>query len=236
MNILNNFLDPTLLRRTLLDIPRLPMARYDNPFERKSFLEDKGQLEPDIARAINELCTQEAVKWVSRILDVPLDHADWPHYGGVFMYSKGDYLKPHVDAGIHPTKSLRKVATALLYLTPAEIQWYLGTDCTDSNPLILDEGLIDYVESNTLVLFTNTNWAWHGVPEVKDTTSKRIVLTVSYLAPASFENLVFTNPRTRAYFARCSWEGEDTPELAALRELRASEEQHAQVYRVGNNN
>lgn len=233
VHILNNFLDSTLLRRTLLDIPRMPFSRYDNPFERKSFLEDKGQLEPDIARAIQELTSAEAVKWVSRILDIELDHADWPHYGGVFVYDKGDYLKPHVDAGIHPTKGLRKVVTALLYLTHTELVMYAGTSCNVEGPEVIQYERYIKVEPNTLVLFTNTNYAWHGVPIVD--SDKRIVITVSYLAPASFKNISFLNPRTRAYFARCKWEGEDTPELAALREQRASEEQHASVYRMENN-
>lgn len=228
VHLLNNFLDPILLRRALLDVRQLPLQRYDNPFERKSFLEDKSAIGIDTQRAVQELTNVHACQWISRILNVPLDHADWPHYGGVFVYEPGDYLKPHVDAGIHPTKGLRKVATALLYLTPATLVMYEGTDCTVQYPIVIGEEQRVYPHINTLVLFTNTDYAWHGVPVVK--AHKRIVITVSYLAPASFSHHVFTNLKTRAYFGRCKWEVE-TPELAILRDQRASEQEHKEVYR-----
>src|ERR1700756_578895 len=173
MKILSNFLDYPA--RTLEEVDQLALSRYDNPFERKSFLEHKDGLSAALELAFAELTSSEACKWISRILDVPILYADRRQYGGVFVYEVGDYLKPHVDAGIHPHKKLRKVATALLYLTTATLSTYFGDSAAETSPVVY--GRQDqFVKPNDLVLFTNHDRAWHGVPPV--TTTHRVVLTV----------------------------------------------------------
>lgn len=164
------------------------------------------------------------------MLDVPISHGDAYQYGGVFIYEPGGYLHTHLDAGRHPVTGRRKVATACLYLTPASLGFWRG------DPGFLEEPLYDFmddlvhVEASTLVLFSNHDEAYHGVPLVVG--EPRVCITVSYMAPDGFEHPRFQNNRTRAYFARNKWE-EDTSEIAELRKKRASEEHHEQVYRVG---
>lgn len=207
--------------------------RYNNLFESKCFLEDKSVLPyaPYLNDAVRELASSDTCKWVSRLLDIPIFTADVRHYGGLFIYNHGDYLAAHVDAGMHPNKSLRKVATACLYLTPAILEFYRGDNCTDPDPYVWSKYNVQYVKPDQCVFFSNTNDAWHGVPKVTETHQGRVVLTVSYLAPPEFEHREYTNSRTRAYFARTAWDRE-TLQRAALRQARASETEHQKVYRT----
>lgn len=166
--------------------------------------------------------------WVSRLLDVPIASADWTHYGGVFIYNKGDYLRPHVDAGRHPKTKHVKVATAILYLTKAELMFWHGEPGYYQKPIVYQDFSESYIiEPGSLVLFANTDDAWHSVPQVS--YGPRVCITCSYLAPDDFKDHRFSNTRTRAYFARMEWESTG---LDDLREQRASEEHHEGVYRV----
>lgn len=227
--ILHNFSEADI-DRALDEVSRLTFSRYDNPFERKSFLEDKGQLLDSQFRALRymlyqELCEYGTRRWFNRLLNIPIEQAEHRHYGGLFVYNPGDYLAPHVDAGIHPITGQRKVATALLYLTPAELSFWRGDVCTDPDPEVwLEEKIV--VAPNTCVLFANDDFAWHSVPRVQGT---RVVLTVSYMADGSFDHTRYRNTRTRAYFAKRHGVQDG---LDHLRRLRASEEGHASVYRM----
>jgi hypothetical protein len=202
--------------------------RYDNPFEQKWFLADKTNLPPGLLYAFESLRSRETMFWLSKLLEVPIYLADFRHYGGLFIYEPGDYLRAHVDAGIHPELNLRKVATSIVYLTDAQLETYTGDTAEKADPLVWGRNLHQY-KAGDLVAFTNDNLAWHGVPIVSHT--RRVCLTISYLAPQSFEHRHYTNPRTRAYFARTLWD-RDTLEIEQLRQLRASEDKHSEVYRM----
>lgn len=202
--------------------------RYNNPFEQKWTLRKLNLVATNLQEVLISLSDSDTCWWISRLLDVPIEYGDVQHYGGVFVYDNGDYLKPHCDAGIHPQNKQHKVVTACLYLTPAVLYFYKGDVCWLDKPLIHRIDQVLHIPANSLVLFTNHDTAWHEVPPVTDT---RVVITVSYLAPEGFSDPRFLNQRTRAYFAR-HMSIPDTPELAELRDKRASEEHHQEVYRV----
>lgn len=223
-----NFFDSTTFRQLHEEIDSLEYQRYDNPFERKWFLASKTRLLPSTERTFNSLGSKDTIRWISRLTGVPCYMAEFKQYGNIFIYENGDYLKAHVDAGIHPDLKLRKVATLLVYLTDAELEFYTGDTAEKEDPLVWSRSL-HLFKPNEAILFTNTNTAWHGVPTVRG--DRRIVLTISYLAPPDWTNVRFTNPRTRAYFAKTLWD-HDTPEIEKLRKMRASEEEHESVYRT----
>jgi len=231
--ILENAVDnPQDIASTLISTTRECFDRYDNPFEKKWTIRKLNQatiLPYHIARL--KLMDSPATWWVSRILDVPISHADWSHYGGVFIYDQSDYLSVHVDAGRHPKSGLVKVATACLYLTKAELEFWHGEPGHYSKPTVEYVNQAYRVEAGTLVLFTNTNDAWHSVPIVKSENGPRVCITCSYLAPEDFKHSDYSNVRTRAYFARKDCEPIDDT-LEALREARASETHYSEVYRV----
>lgn len=201
---------------------------YNNPFEKKWVMNKREVLQSVIYTAMRQLIDVRTCWWVQRLLDVPIEYGDVQHYGGVFVYDQGDYLKPHCDAGKHPSHGQHKVATACLYLTPATLYFYKGDVVWLDKPLIHHIDQVLHIPANSLVLFTNHDSAWHEVPPVTDT---RVVITVSYMAPPDFKDPRFLNQRTRAYFAR-HMNIPDSSELALLRDKRASEEHHQEVYRV----
>ena len=219
--------------------------RYENPFERKWSLdkqvyndmifneqakENRAIITDGILTGImSRLAHSATCWWVSRLLDVPIEYGDINHYGGVFVYDVGDYLKPHVDAGLHPKSHQRKIATAVLYLTPAQLVFWKGDVAWLDSPTISQVDHVYNLPANTLVLFTNHDTQYHEVPVVRN--EPRVCITVSYIAPPDFTDPRFMNQRTRAYFARHISQ-EDTPEIAQLRNKRASEEHHSEVYRT----
>lgn len=216
--------------RALKDIQRLSLPRYDNPFERKSFLEDKTAIapSPSLLWMKEELCSYDMIRLVRRLTNLPVEKADWRHYGGLFVYRTGDYLEPHVDAGVHPQTQERKVATAILYLTDASLMFWSGDPATQDDPEVWLPTTIP-VRAGEAILFTNHDMAWHSVPIIQS-EEPRVCLTVSYMANPNFSHTRYQNKRTRAYFARRVGQS-DTPEMQALRQQRASEEQHQEVYR-----
>lgn len=226
--ILHQFSDADR-ERALKDTQSLQLSRYDNPFERKSFLEDKTQILHSAALLwmVDELRDIEMIRLVRRLTNLPIERSDWRHYGGLFVYKQGDHLEPHVDAGIHPQTQERKVATAILYLTDATLQFWSGDACTAEDPEVWLPQTV-FIRAGECILFTNHDQAWHSVPTIQQ--EPRVCLTVSYMAHPTFTHSRYQNPRTRAYFARRVGQ-QDTPEMAALRQQRASEEQHQEVYR-----
>lgn len=218
--------------QALKDIQSLQLSRYDNPFERKSFLEDKTQILNSAALLWmhEELCSYDMIRLVRRLTNLSVERSDWRHYGGLFVYNHGDYLEPHVDAGVHPQTQEHKVATCVLYLTDADLMFWSGDPATQDDPEVWLPTTIQ-VRAGEAILFTNHDQAWHSVSHIQS-EEPRVCLTVSYMAHPSFTHSRYRNPRTRAYFARRVGQS-DTPEMAALRKQRASEEQHQEVYRYG---
>lgn len=205
--------------------------RYDDTKLNQQVLDNAFYVtNPLLFQVMLNLAHPDTCWWVQRLLDVPIEYGDVQHYGGVFVYGNGDYLKPHCDAGIHPYDGQHKVATACLYLTPAVLYFYKGDPAWFDKPLVHHIDQVLHIPANSLVLFTNHDTAWHEVPLVTS-PEPRAVITVSYMAPSDFKDPRFMNTRTRAYFAR-HMSILDSPELAELRELRASEEHHRSVYRT----
>ena len=216
---LHDFLEPHILDGCLREVRELDLKRYDNPFEHKWLLENKGSIGPNLVNAFQELKQPSTCRWVQRLLDIPLSHANYTRFGGVFVYDVDDYLSPHVDAGEY--QDTHKLATALIYLTEAALQTWNGDSCLKEDPQVWAPTTY-IIQPNTCVLFENTDTAWHGVPIVH--TKARVALTLSYMSHPDFKRTgVFRNPRTHAYFARQVGEGH---ELDSLRQLRASDQAH----------
>lgn len=214
-------------------------SRYDNPWEHKTVLTKKlpsptannrfgfpPPLSPtfDIREAVIATCLERmrlCAPYFSHCLQPnpfhQIDPYQWVpddtyHYDGVFIYGPGDYLSMHLDAGINPINSMRKHATATLYLThspssPLRI-W--------RSPKEVAKDLYIDVIPNRLVCFINDDNAWHGAPDpVGNNSEKRVVLTVSFMSPAID---LFNNKRTRAYFADTG-----NPDIDKLRDARSQE-------------
>lgn len=214
--------------QALREVGSLALARYNNPFEQKDFLQNKTDIQdkPALSWCLDELL--DTTRIASQLLDLPIAYPEWRHYGGLFQYKPGDYLAPHVDAGVHPKYGNHKLATIVLYLTPAILSFWQGDCCTQDDPEVWSEQPVP-VRAGEAILFPNHDWAWHSVPVVQST---RVCLTLGYMAYEGFKNNRYQNQRTRAYFAR-QHGVPNSPEIRELRRLRASEEHHQEVYRLG---
>lgn len=200
--------------------------RYDNPFEAKWVLKKHIPLLEDIyALMESAMLAQYEAAGVMRDIH--------KHYYGLFVYQPGDFTRIHVDAGIHPISKLKKFVTLVLYLTDAEIDFWAGQRCTIDNPRALRRVATVSLQPRELIMFQNTDIAWHSVEPV---TSTRIAITLSGVcSPINLRNSTLSelwqNQRERAYFVPNPdevW----TPELTALRDKRADPEKYHEVYRV----
>lgn len=212
------------LQRALDEANQLSLARYDNPFEQKSFLAHKADMldKPTLSYCLDEL--RGTIKIAGQLLNLPLYYVDWQHYGGLFIYKPRDYLAPHVDAGVHPKMGHRKLATIVLYFTDATLSFWQGDSCTQSAPEVWLEQPVQ-IRAGEAILFANHDEAWHSVPV---TSQPRVCMTVSYMAYDGFTHSRYQNPRTRAYFAKRHGLQDG---LDWLREKRASEDGREEAYR-----
>ena len=233
---IDNDLDLQTVVREVELLPDDSFDRYENPFEAKWTLRDKWNLPHGLALLMAHL--EEPVMHLAETLfDVHLEVDRSRHYAGVFKYDPGDFLKIHVDAGIHPKNGMRKHVTAVCYLNDAaggDLLFWDGAPCSSNGPDKPARDRVVYECSQTiapnrgvLVLFENNDYAWHSVAPIGPALGSRYVATVSYL---SNEVDAFANKRQRAFFV--PGPGENwTEETYALRDQRSDPNRYADVYR-----
>lgn len=226
--------------------------RYESPFEAKLTMRDKSGNFVDRfslnawSSIMEDLESNDWLEYVSGLFGVELIADRWRHYAGVFRYLPDDHLGVHVDAGIHPISGLRKHVTCVLYFGAGDgaLELWRGTSCAPGPEQIPigtfgqwypgetpEPQIHDLIESiqpglGTLVLFENSDYAWHGTAR-NEADEDRLVLTVSYLS-AGID--AFANKRTRAFFVPRPSEEWDA-ETYRLRDLRADSERFAEGYR-----
>lgn len=238
---IDRFLTPQIAyeaQQEILQIPDVEWDRYQNPFEGKWTLRDKNSLPATVQSIFDELQSESFVTELSKIVGTELSIDTQKHYWGIHKYDHNDYLKIHVDAGIHPKIGKKKHVTLGIYLSHC---WREGNGCDleiwSGNSAHLDDAKLEQcVETitplfNRAIIFTNTDNSWHGNPEPSHGTpdAKRIFLTISYLSDQEDH---FKNKRTRAFFRpRPAVTSENTAGFHQLSLQRASE-QCAEIYLI----
>lgn len=193
-------------QQEILNMPKDRWDRYDNMFEQKWTLRDKNSFTPNLQKIFDDLTDPTWVSALSKMSGIELLNDSYKHYWGVHTYDNHDFLKIHVDAGVHPKNGQKKALTFGIYLSSCwnsefgcqfEI-WSGESSAMDTAKL---ENKIDSIspEFNRAIFFTNTDNSWHGNPIPSNGTklSKRIFLTISYL---SNEQDKYQNKKTRAFF------------------------------------
>lgn len=247
----DNFLDEKIaqeLQKEILALPLSDFDRYANPFEDKYTLLKKNF--PLIAlNVIKELESTPFVSELEKLCNGVKLSTDSKHqqYWGIHLYTPGDRLSIHVDAGIHPFTKQRKIVTLCIYLSykwnvenSGHLEFWSGDSAEIQEPKI-DKCLLSVAPMfNRLVLFLNTDKAWHGNPQrtpFDDKESRRIILTLSYMMAAdetltySPSFLTINNKRERAYFAAIR-NVKESDEERKLRELRSKSETCAGIYNM----
>jgi len=220
----------------ILNIENTKWDRYDNPFEKKYTLRDKENLPSHLSKLFNYLVSDKWLDILGTIMKVKLYNDPTKNWWGIHKYENGDYLDIHSDAGIHPITKQKKHCTLGIYLSKdwsvenkGELELWDGTDI-NINPKLLEckKKIVPYF--NRLIVFTNTNNAWHGNPTpVICKNEKRIFVTISYLSNTKDSN--FSNKLQKALFIKLPDEKYDE-DKEKLRKMRADKLQYKLVYTV----
>ena len=241
------------LQKEIMELPLKEFDRYNNPFEQKYTYRDKNKYPKKLQELMEYLTSNEFITYLSKYTGYSLYLDTTKNFYGVHVYNPGDKLDIHVDAGMHPTLNLKKQVTLGIYLSyhwkqenGCALEIWEGDNCTCEMPKLYQ--CVDKIHPmfNRLILFTNTDNAWHGNPDsVKigfdsdgDPVAlyrdpKRIFITLSYLS--NYENLVIDNSnmnkKKKAYFIARPGDPLDIKK-DILRKLRADPDKCNEVYRM----
>ena len=218
------------IQTEILSIPDSEWDRYENPFEKKYTLRNKYAFPPNLASLFSQLESPEFVAHVSAHCEKELITDPTRNFWGVHKYKSGDSLDIHLDAAYHPATKDRKYVTLGIYLSSNWKDEY-GCDLEiwegDSEKIIRKADSISPV-FNRMVMFTNTEKAWHGNPVAAacPEDARRIFITMSYLtSPELSSNSV----RTKALFVARPEDPVDL-EKDRLRILRADAIRYKDMY------
>ena len=224
------------LQEEILAIPQDAWDRYSNPFEDKWTLRDKYAFPPLLQQLFEELESEKVVEELSRICGYKLLLDPTRNFWGVHTYNNGDKLDIHVDAGLHPVTKQKKQLTLGLYLSAnwkaeygCELEIWKGECAGLEMPKLVKKVTSIAPLYNRMILFTCTDYAWHGNPEPVQgpDDAKRIFITISYLS----HNTEDENKRMKALFVARPGDPIDE-EKDKMRLLRADPDKYKEVYRI----
>lgn len=225
------------VQNEILNIDDSEWDRYNNPFEQKYTLRDKDNFPKNTQKLFDILTSESFVNELSTIVGQQLINDPNKNWWGIHKYSNGDYLDIHSDAGNHPITGQKKHVTLGIYLSKNWSEENGGQlEIWDGESVVNDDAKIHTkINSfiplfNKLVLFNNTNNAWHGNPDpVKcSDDNTRIFVTLSYLS--NNHDKPYDNYRKKAFFVKRPTDKEDN-EKDQLRLLRADENKYKEIYR-----
>tara|TARA_B110000908_G_scaffold133894_1_gene158093 strand:+ start:296 stop:1081 length:786 start_codon:yes stop_codon:yes gene_type:complete len=227
-----------LCQEEILHIPDNKWDRYENPFERKFTLRDKNNLPENCQKLFDYLSSEQFTKNLSAIVGEKLMSDPTKNWWGIHKYNNGDFLDIHSDAGVHPLTKQKKHVTLGIYLSKnwkeengGFLEFWDGSSVLEDNAVLYKCVNKTLPRFNKLILFSNTNRAWHGNPTpVKSSKNeKRIFLTLSYLSENHSTD--YKNTREKAFFIKRPNDPEN-PEKDRLRLLRADPIRYKEIYRI----
>ena len=225
------------IQNEILEMDKDLWDRYDNPFEEKYTLRDKNKLPKNTQDLFDILTSADFIQKLSEIVGEKLYNDPTKHWWGIHKYKNGDKLDIHSDAGVHPISGDKKHVTLGIYLSlnwnennKGHLEIWEGENVLKDDAKLIKK-ITEFLPSfNKLILFNNTNNAWHGNPErvLCNEDSCRIFLTISYLSKNHKEP--YDNSRKRAYFIKRPNDPEDV-EKDKLRLMRADENKCKDIYK-----
>jgi Rps23 Pro-64 3,4-dihydroxylase Tpa1-like proline 4-hydroxylase len=206
--------------------------------KKKFVLRDKFNLEPNCKKLFDYLNSNFFLKYLSEIVGIELIIDEDRNWHGIHKYNDGDFLDIHSDAGVHPVNNLKKHVTLGIYLSKnwkeenrEHLEIWEGDDINKKDCKLTNCVSKILPKFNTLVMFNNTNNAWHGNPEpvIIKNNEKRIFLTISYLSKNFSDN--YSNKFKKAYFIPRPFDKWDD-EKEKLKMLRCDPEKCKLVYNL----
>jgi UDP-glucose 4-epimerase len=225
-------------QQEILEAPLDCWDRYDNMFEQKWTYRDKTQMPETLTSIFQDLTHPQWLATLSHLTGIPLELDGYRHYWGIHTYDNGDFLKIHVDAGLHPKNDMKKALTFGVYLSSCwKPEFGCDLEIWDGEGAENDQAVlhrkVDSISPmfNRAIFFTNTDKSWHGnpTPSVGSSQAKRIFLTISYLTKNDPQ---YKNHRTRAFFRPLPIDNEeDAKKMREFSLERASESGVQSAYR-----
>lgn len=171
-------------------------VRYDNDFERGKLTTRKV---PDWVRGVlGEINSARVLAMWTGFTHVVVQPDLYLHGGGLQVMVPGGHLNCHLDGIVHPMRHWRRTAQVVCY---CHTDWPKGAGGTfvlydpDGNPVVEIEPT-----PGRLVVFENTDLAYHGVSRISPDAPNRVHISTSLLAPVGPDDT-----RTKALFmpTRC---------------------------------
>lgn len=224
------------IQSEILSLDDQKWDRYENPLEHKYTLRDKENLPPECSKLFSMLTSDDFIEYLSSVMGYKIKNDPTKNWWGIHKYHNGDHLDIHVDAGIHPQTKQKKQLTLGIYLSKdwkpengSHLEIWKGENAIDNNAKIIE--CVDRIlpTFNTLILFENNDYSWHGNPSpvVCKNEETRIFLTISYLS----DKLSDLNKRERAFFVKRP-DDQDDLEKDKIRLLRCDPDKYKEVYRI----
>ena len=224
------------IQEEILDISDENWDRYNNPLENKYTLRNKENLPSKCNTLFSILTSNEFLSYLSTIMGYEIKNDITKNWWGIHKYDDGDNLDIHVDAGLHPKTKQKKQLTLGIYLSKdwkeengGHLEIWEGENASNNDAKIINCCDKILPQFNTLVLFENNDYAWHGNPNpvICKNGEKRIFVTLSYVSD-QFDDL---NKKQKAFFVKRPQDPEDE-EKDKIRMLRCDPEKYKDVYRV----
>ena len=238
---IDNFLDNELAlkcQNEILNIDEKEWDRYENPFEGKYTLRNKNNFPYHCNKLFNLLTSDETLNYLSNIANTKLYNDPNKNWWGIHKYKNGDHLDIHSDAGCHPITKQKKHVTLGIYLSKnwkdengGYLEFWSGDSVVNNNAEIFECKNKILPIFNRMIMFSNTNNAWHGNPipvNIKNDET-RIFLTLSYLSDVHV--CPMDNIREKAFFVKRPNDPIDE-EKDKLRLLRCDSVRYKEIYNI----
>ena len=190
-----DFLDLNIanqIQQEILNIPEDEWDKHETPFEKKNVLKNTDDKLPPITRKLFQGLESEVfLAELRNICGKKLYTDPAKTFWGIHKFSNGDYTHIHVDEGLHPITGKKKQLTLCIYLSrnwqdnqTGALEFWYGDNAAESKVKIYNCGVAIKPLFNTIVLFNNDDYSWHGMPKPVIATGEEeiICLTISYFS------------------------------------------------------
>lgn len=166
--VIDNFLPEFILDNILTEFPKagdIDWQKFENKAEKKLANKHERNMGDHTRALLYQLNSSTFIEFLEDLTGIKGIIPD-PHFegGGLHQIEKGGYLKMHVDFNRHTKLNLDRRLNLLLYLNKDWQEDYGGyLELWDKEITKCEEKILPIF--NRLVIFTTTDFTYHGHPE-----------------------------------------------------------------------
>lgn len=166
--VIDNFLPEFILDNILTEFPKagdIDWQKFENKAEKKLANKHERNMGDHTRALLYQLNSSTFIEFLEDLTGIKGIIPD-PHFegGGLHQIEKGGYLKMHVDFNRHTKLNLDRRLNLLLYLNKEWQEDYGGyLELWDKEITKCEEKILPIF--NRLVIFTTTDFTYHGHPE-----------------------------------------------------------------------